>query len=100
DCGAPAARLVADLRAYSELTHERPAGEVLYAFLKGSGLLARLAGAETVAGEESLQNIARFFEIVRGQSALLPDDRTVFFARHLQTLIEAGDDPPTVQRAA
>ena len=94
---ATAARLVADLRAYSELAHERPAGEVLYAFLKGSGLLARLAGAETVAGEEALQNIARFFEIVRGQSALLPDDRTVFVARHLQTLIEARDEPPTVE---
>jgi DNA helicase-2/ATP-dependent DNA helicase PcrA len=97
---ATATRLVADLRAYSELAHERPAGEVLYAFLKGSGLLARLAAADTVAGEEALQNIARFFEIMRGQSALLPDDRTVFVARHLQTLIEAGDDPPTVERDA
>jgi DNA helicase II / ATP-dependent DNA helicase PcrA len=97
---ATATRLVADLRAYSELAHERPAGEVLYAFLKGSGLLARLAAADTVAGEEALQNIARFFEIVRGQSALLPDDRTVFVARHLQTLIEAGDDPPTAERDA
>ena len=29
------------------------------------------------------------------QSALLADDRAVFVARHLQTLIEAGDDPPT-----
>ena len=97
---ATATRFVADLRAYSELAHERPAGEVLYAFLKGSGLLARLAAADTVAGEEALQNIARFFEIVRGQSALLPDDRTVFVARHLQTLIEAGDDPPTAERDA
>ncbi len=94
---ATISRLVADLRSYSELAHERPAGEVLYAFLKGSGLLARLAASETVAGEEALQNIARFFEIVRGQSALLADDRTVFVARHLQTLIEAGDDPPTVE---
>ncbi len=89
-------RLVADLRSYSELAHERPAGEVLFAFLKGSGLLSRLAATETVAGEEALQNIARFFEIVRGQSALLADDRVVFVARHLQTLIEAGDEPPTV----
>ncbi|MGH2511862.1 MAG: PD-(D/E)XK nuclease family protein, partial [Candidatus Limnocylindrales bacterium] len=94
---ATVGRLVADLRAYSELAHERPAGEVLYAFLKGSGLLARLASGGTPGGEEALQNVARFFEIVRGQSALLADDRAVFVAGHLQTLIEAGDDPATVE---
>ena len=48
-----------------------------------------------MAAEEALSNIARFFDIVRAQSALLADDRAVFFARHLQTLIQAGDDPPT-----
>ena len=88
-------RLVADLRAYSTLAHERPAGQVLYAFLRGTGTLARLAGTASVAAEEALQNIARFFEIVQAQSALLADDRAVFVARHLQTLIEAGDDPAT-----
>ena len=77
------------------LAHERPAGEVLFAFLKGSGMLARLAAEEGAASEEGLQNVARFFDIVRAQSALLADDRCAFVARHLQTLIEAGDDPPT-----
>ncbi len=94
---ATASRLVGDLRAYSELAHRRPAGEVLYAFLKGSGILARLASTDGAGNEEALQNIARFFEIVRGQSALLADDRAVFVAGHLQTLIEAGDDPATVE---
>ena len=32
---------------------------------------------------------------MRTQSALLTDDRAIFVARHLQTLILAGDDPPT-----
>ena len=65
------ARLVEDLRRYSELAHERSAGEVLYAFLRGSGLLARLAATPSVQAEEALSNIARFFDIVRAQSALL-----------------------------
>ena len=95
DTRSRAARLVEDLRSYVALAHERPAGEVLYAFLRGSGWLKRLAETETVAAEEALSNIARFFDIVRAQSALLADDRAVFFARHLQTLIQAGDDPPT-----
>jgi len=89
------ARLVGDLRRYIQLAHERPAGEVLYAYLRDSGVIARLAASDSVAAEEELRNIARFFDIVRGQSSLLADDRAVFVARHLDTLIEAGDDPPT-----
>ncbi len=88
-------RLVGELRRFLELAAERPAGEVLYAFLRDSGLLARYAAAETALAEEVLGNIARFFDIVRAQSALLADDRAIFVATHLQTLIEAGDDPAT-----
>ena len=40
----------ADLRRYVRLAHARPAGEVLYAFLKESGTLARLASTEGPAG--------------------------------------------------
>ena len=90
-------RLVDDLRSYAQAAHEAPAGELLYRFLRGSGLLGRLVGTDTPAAEEALQNIARFFEIVRSQSALLVDDRAVFVARHLATLIEAGDDPATAE---
>ena len=89
------ARLVGDVKRYVELAHQRPAGEVLYTFLRESGILGRLASEDSAAAEEGLGNIARFFEIVRSQSALLADDRAVFLARHLSTLIEAGDDPAT-----
>lgn len=88
-------RLVEDLARYTALAHERPAGELLYAFLKESGLLARLAASDGAGADEGLANVARFFDIVRAQSALLADDRAVFVARHLQTLIDAGDDPAT-----
>jgi DNA helicase-2/ATP-dependent DNA helicase PcrA len=90
-------KLVGDLRRYTDLAHERPVGELLYRFLRDSGILSRLASTDSVAAEESLQNIARFFEIVRSQTDLLPDDRVVFVARHLQTLIDAGDDPATAE---
>ena len=94
---ATVGRLVADLRTYAEAAHEQPAGELLYRFLRGSGLLARLVATDTPSAEEQLLNIARFFEIVRSQSALLADDRAVFVAPHLATLIEAGDDPATAE---
>ena len=88
-------RLVEDIERYAAMAHERPAGEVLYAFLRESGTLARLAATPTTAAEEGLGNIARFFDIIRAQSALLADDRATFVAQHLQTLTEAGDDPAT-----
>jgi DNA helicase-2/ATP-dependent DNA helicase PcrA len=91
------ARLVADLRALTALAHERPAGEVLYRFLRDTGWLAALSAAESQSGAEALQNVARLFDIVRAQSTLLADDRAVFVAQHLQTLIEAGDDPPSAE---
>ena len=97
DTRATLERLVGDLRHYTDLAHERPAGEVLYRFLRDSGLLSRLASTDSVAAEEALQNIARFFDIIRAQSDLLQDDRIVFVARHLQTLIDAGDDPATAE---
>jgi len=64
---AAAGRLVADLRQYGELAHERPAGEVLYRFLRGTGMMGRLAATPSVAAEEALQNIARFFEMREDQ---------------------------------
>jgi len=88
-------RIVTDVIRFAAMAHERPAGEVLYAFLRDSGLLARLAATATTAADEGLGNIARFFDLIRAQSAVLADDRAVFVAQHLQTLIEAGDDPAT-----
>ena len=38
---AAASQLVVDLRRYIALANERPAGEVLFAFLRGTGWLAR-----------------------------------------------------------
>ena len=90
-------RIVADLRRFRDMAHQRPAGETLYAFLRDSGWLATLAAGESSAGDEALANVARFFEIVRGESALLADDRAIFLARHLETLIDAGDDPATAE---
>jgi DNA helicase-2/ATP-dependent DNA helicase PcrA len=92
---ASLSRLVADLGRYTELGSRRPAGEVLYEFLRASGSLRAFAEAATPAAEEAAGNVARFFEIIRAQSSLLVDDRAVFLAPHLQTLIEAGDDPAT-----
>ena len=51
-----ASRFVADLRRFTQLAHERPAGEVLYLFLRDAGVIARLAASDTIAAEEELRN--------------------------------------------
>jgi len=66
---------------YTELAHERPAGEVRTSSCVGAGCFRSWRRWKSVAAEEALQNIARFFDIVRSQSDLLPDDRVVFVGR-------------------
>ena len=87
-----ARRLVEDLTAAVALSHEHPAGEVLYDFLRRTGTLASLAAGGPEV-EQVVLDVARFFEVVRRQSDLLPDPRIPFLVPHLRTLAEAGDDP-------
>ncbi len=88
-------RLLASLDQHRAMSVERTTGELLYHFITATGWLPRLAREAREHGEERLANIARFFEIVRRQSALLRDDRLPFLVAQLDTLIEAGDDPST-----
>lgn len=87
-------RLVTDLRAAMELAHRRPSGEVLYDHLKRSGRLQRLTATASAGDDSALDGVARLFQVIRDQSALLRDDRVPFLVRHLQTLIDAGDRGP------
>lgn len=84
-----ARRLVNDLRAAIEASHERSAGEVLYEHLRGTGHLKRLAAANDAAAAKA---VARFFELVRSRSGLLADARVAAVVPHLDELIEVGDD--------
>lgn len=89
---AVVARLRHDVRTYGEMAQHRSAGEVLYAFLRRSGWLEQLASGTGERSEEALTAIARFFEIVRRQSALLHDDRLPFFVARLGALTAVGED--------
>ncbi|MFN2483847.1 MAG: ATP-dependent helicase [Candidatus Limnocylindria bacterium] len=90
-----AERVLRSLDQHRAMSSERGAGEVLYHFITASGWLARLATEARQTSDERLQNVARFFAIVRRQAGLLREDRVPFFVSHLDTLIEVGDDPST-----
>ncbi len=89
--------LVADLERYMELGRETPTGELLYLFLKDSGWLGRMSREETARDVAETKNIAKFFDRVKSASQALRYDNVREFVRHLDALIEAGEDPAVAE---
>jgi DNA helicase-2/ATP-dependent DNA helicase PcrA len=101
DAGQAAIRhLVADLERYMELAREVPTGEVLYQLIKDSGWLTRMYRAETARDVAETKNIAKFFDRIRSASQALRYDNVREFVKHLDALIEAGEDPAVAEAEA
>ncbi|MBI3079696.1 MAG: ATP-dependent helicase [Deltaproteobacteria bacterium] len=94
---ATIAKLLDDLQRYVRLARQAATGEVLYQFLTDMGYLQRLSRAGTLAADQQIRNIAKFFEIIRHYRYLAVHDRVPEFVRHLDMLISAGDDPAVAE---
>src|SRR5919109_2877927 len=90
-------QLVSDLVRYMELGREMPTGEVLYQFLVDSGWLARMSKAVTARDEAEVQNISKFFRRIQDASQALKYDNVREFVKHLEALIDAGEDPAVAE---
>ena len=89
--------LVADLVRYMELGREMPTGELLYQFLVDSGWLARMSKAATARDEAEVQNISKFFRRIQDASKALRYDNVRELVKHLDALIDAGEDPAVAE---
>jgi DNA helicase II / ATP-dependent DNA helicase PcrA len=89
--------LVSDLIRYMELGREMPTGELLYQFLVDSGWLARMSKAATARDEAEVQNISKFFRRILDASKALKYDNVREFVKHLDALIDAGEDPAVAE---
>jgi DNA helicase-2/ATP-dependent DNA helicase PcrA len=89
-------RLVGDLERYMELARETPTGQLLYQFLLDSGRIARYTKAPPEL-EQEVQNVSKFFSKVKDASRVLRYDNVREFVKHLDALIEAGDDPAVAE---
>src|SRR6266581_464223 len=89
--------LVSDLVRYMELGREMPTGELLYQFLVDSGWLARMSKAVTARDEAEVQNISKFFRRIQDASKALKYDNVREFVKHLEALIDAGEDPAVAE---
>ncbi len=94
---ATLSKMMEDIRKFSRAANQRGTGEVLYEFLTATGYLKRLASGTDPVQEEKVQNIARFFNLLHGVSQVLMQDRVFEFLRHLEMLMEAGDDPAVAE---
>src|SRR5438046_2094463 len=89
--------LVSGLVRYMELGREMPTGELLYQFLVDSGWLARMSKAVTARDEAEVQNISKFFRRIQDASKALKYDNVREFVKHLEALIDAGEDPAVAE---
>jgi DNA helicase-2/ATP-dependent DNA helicase PcrA len=80
-----------------ELGREMPTGEVLYQFLADSGWLARMSKAASARDEAEVQNISKFFRRIQDASRALKYDNVREFVKHLDALIDAGEDPAVAE---
>ncbi len=90
-------RLVTDLERYMELGREMPTGEVLYQFIKDSGWLGRMYREKTARDVAEAKNVTKFFDRIRSASQALRYDNVREFVKHLDALIEAGEDPAVAE---
>jgi DNA helicase-2/ATP-dependent DNA helicase PcrA len=91
------ARLVKDLERFMGLAADLGTGELLYQFLADSGWLGRMSRASSPREEAEVQNVARFFRRVQDATRVLPRDHVREFVRHLDALIDAGEDPAVAE---
>ncbi|OLB98673.1 MAG: hypothetical protein AUH30_07090 [Candidatus Rokubacteria bacterium 13_1_40CM_68_15] len=89
--------LVGDLERYMELGREMPTGELLYQFIKDSGWLMRLYREETARDVAEAKNITKFFDRVQSAARTLRYDNVREFVKHLDALIDAGEDPAVAE---
>jgi DNA helicase II / ATP-dependent DNA helicase PcrA len=92
---------VGHVRAAVNMAATHSSGEVLYDYLRRSGLLVRLARATDEDGAAEARSVARFCELVRSRSSLLAHDRVCFLAPALELdRIEDDRDPDAAERDA
>jgi len=89
--------ILTDLEKFLKISRQETTGRLLYSFLTETGYLKKLTRNVNLENETKIQNIAKFFNMVRDFELVAKEDRVISFVDHINLLIEAGDDPSTVE---
>ncbi|MFC1594624.1 ATP-dependent helicase [Candidatus Omnitrophota bacterium] len=90
-------RVLKDIGEFLEASRTHTTGRLLYRFLTETGYIEQLVKNPSIKNERKIRNIAKFFDMVRNFELVAREDRVMYFVRYLNMLIEAGDDPATVE---
>jgi DNA helicase-2/ATP-dependent DNA helicase PcrA len=90
-------QILLDIEKFLQVSRDETTGRLLYSFLTDTGYLKYLTHDPTLEKEAKIQNIAKFFNQVRDFELVAKEDRVISFVKHLNLLIDSGDDPPTVE---
>ncbi len=90
-------KLLKDIEKFLESSRNETAGKLLYSFLTDTGYIKALTHQTNLEKETQIQNIAKFFYLVRDFELVAREGRVMNFINYLDLLIEAGDDPATVE---
>ncbi|MFC1805118.1 ATP-dependent helicase [Candidatus Omnitrophota bacterium] len=89
--------ILKDIEKFMKVSREHSSGRLLYIFLTETGYLKRLTKHQSLVNEAKIQNLAKFFKIVQDFQGVAKEDKVNNFVNYLNLLIEAGDDPATVE---
>ena len=90
-------QVLTEIEKFLQVSRDETTGRLLYSFLTDTGYLKHLTHNPTLEKETKIQNIAKFFNQVRDFELIAKEDRVISFIKHLNLLIDSGDDPPTVE---
>jgi len=90
-------QVLEEIEKFLQVSRDETTGRLLYSFLTDTGYLKYLTHNPTLEKETKIQNIAKFFNQVRDFELIAKEDRVISFIKHLNLLIDSGDDPPTVE---
>jgi DNA helicase-2/ATP-dependent DNA helicase PcrA len=90
-------QILLEIEKFLQVSRDETTGRLLYSFLTDTGYLKFLTHDPTLEKEAKIQNIAKFFNQVRDFELVAKEDRVISFIKHLNLLIDSGDDPPTVE---
>ena len=89
--------ILSEIKKFLQISREQTTGRLLYSFLTETGFLKKLTHNQSLENETKIQNLAKFFNIVRDFELVAREDRVISFVNYLNLLIDAGDDPPTIE---
>ncbi|MBM4402531.1 MAG: ATP-dependent helicase, partial [Candidatus Cloacimonetes bacterium] len=88
-----AKKLVGMVHRHLGLVPENTPGQILYFFLKDTGLLKKYSSPQSPLEERAVQNVARFFDKLKAFETQNPEARVADFVSYLDFIIAAGESP-------